>query len=156
MLTQDEIAYDLGIILPSELKDILPKFYTGKRPKAGWGTRIDLKRFSINSFFIKRKYPLKEKHYYADSFTSLESFKEFINKNIKSKNDQIVIFNFPYLYDKKGAWGHASLIENIKNSYTFLRDPSPKAKNLKKVLTEKLFDSIINHDKGGIWVISSK
>lgn len=57
------------------------------------------------------------------------------------------------LYHIKGSWGHASLIEKVKN-YVTLCDPNPKRRLSKKVLLRDLFAAVKNHYKGGIWVIT--
>ena len=152
--SQEDIAYDLGIILPPEYRNFLRRSYKGTRPKSGWGTRINLKRYSLAEFFKRRGYALREKYYSAKHFQSVEKFWRFLEHNLKIGNDQLICFNSPMLYHVSGSWGHASLIEKVNEKYVTLRDPNAKYKLSRKVALHDLFVSTINHYKGGVWVIS--
>lgn len=152
-LSQSVIAYDLGVILPPEHKHLLPKSHIGRKPKSGWGTRIDIKKYSLDSFFKKRKYPLKEIFYSADKFLSVRGLGKFLSDNLKEGSDLLICFNHSLLYNKQGAWGHASLIESIKGNKATLRDPRPERKRARSVLLSKLFKALKNLYHGGIWVI---
>lgn len=154
ILLQTDIAYDLGIILPPKDRHLLPKSYKGSKPKAGWGTRINLKKYSLAAFFKRQGYSLQETYYSAKRFNSKKQFKKFLSDNLKEKNDLLICFNYPSLYRMKGSWGHASLIEEAKKKYVVLRDPNPKHKDARKVLLNDLLTVLKNHHNGGIWVIS--
>lgn len=151
---QEDIAYDLGVILPPKGRHVLPKSHKGHRPKTGWGTRINLKQYSLTAFFQRRGYALQEKYYPAKNFHSTAKFMEFLKKNLKLGKDQLICFNSPMLYHQKGSWGHASLIEKANRRYVTLRDPSPKHKQPRKVLLHDLRAATQNHYKGGVWVMS--
>jgi len=154
--SQPDIAYDLGIILPPKDRSLMPKSRKSAKPKAGWGTRIDIKQYSINEFFKRRGYELREKYYSAKRFKSEEQLADFLRENLKKQNDLLICFNYPLLYKQKGSWGHASLVEAVQKRYVALRDPSPKYKKALKVLLEDLIMAMYNHYKGGAWVISNK
>lgn len=153
ILLQTDIAYDLGVILPSEDRHLLPKTHEGQRPKAGWGTRINLKKYSLTAFFKKQGYSLEEVFQLAKKFSSIKQFKKFLLDNIKEKNDLLICFNYPMLYHIKGSWGHASLIEKVGDDKVILRDPDPKHKEEREILLNDLFTSLKNHYYGGIWVV---
>jgi len=105
ILSQDIIAYEFGVILPMKDKHLLSKSYTGRKPRSGWGTRIDIKKYSLTEFFKKHKFPLKEKFYSAEDFLTGENFKEFLLKEIKMKSDLLICFNYPLLYHIEGGLG---------------------------------------------------
>ncbi len=153
MLAQADIAYDLGVILPPKDKHLLPRSHSGPRPKAGWGTRINLPRFSLTAFFEQRGYPLQVTFYPAKKFSSPEWFKKFLLNNVRQGNDLLTCFNYPQLYHQKGSWGHASLIEAVKKKCVTLYDPLPKRKEARKVSLNDLFAASKNHHYGGVWVI---
>lgn len=153
ILLQTDIAYDLGIILPSQERYLLPKSHKGQRPKAGWGTRINLKRYSLATFFKKREYHLKEIFQSAKKFSSTSQFRKFLLENIREKNDLLICFNYPMLYRIEGSWGHASLIEKVGDEKVTLRDPNPKHKKAREVLLNDLLTALKNHHHGGIWII---
>lgn len=153
---QEEIAYELGVILPSDQKHLLPKSYSGKKPKAGFGTRINLKKYSLTSFFKKHNYPLKERYIPAEKLKTEKIFLDFLQKNIKERNDQLVCFNQGYLKGNKESWGHCAVVASVGESTITMCDPDPKQKRLRRVPKSKLYRAIKNHYKGGIWVIDGK
>lgn len=155
ILEQADIAYNLGIVLPPEDRYLLPKSHKGHKPKAGWGTRINLKKYSLTKFFKQQGYPLEEKFQSAKKFSLVEKFKKFLVDNIKNGNDLLICFNYPMLYHMEGRWGHASLIEETKSNGAILRDPNPNHRNVRKVLLKDLLKSLKRHHCGGIWIIKS-
>lgn len=155
ILLQTDIAYDLGIILPPQDRHLLPKSHKGLRPKAGWGTRVNLKKYSLTKFFKQRGYSLKETFQSAKKFSSANQFRKFLLENIKERNDLLICFNYPMLYRIKGLWGHASLIEKVGEEKVILRDPNLKHKKVREVLLDDLLAALKNHHHGGIWVIKS-
>lgn len=153
ILPQTDIAYDLGIILSPKDKHLLPKSYKGTKPKAGWGTRLTLKKYSLATFFKRRGYSLQEIFHSAEEFRSVRQFKKFLLDNIGKENDLLICFNYPLLYHLEGSHGHASLIEEVNEKHVTLRDPSPKHKQTRKTLPKDLLAALKNHYHGGIWVI---
>jgi hypothetical protein len=150
LLPQTEIAYDLGIMLPPKERHLF-KSYKGSKPKSGWGTRIDVKKYSLTFFFQKRGYNLKEKFFPGKGFSSEKSFKDFLSKNVK--NDLLVCFNHPLLYKGRGSKGHASLIQAFTGEYIILSDPDSGHKKPRKVPVANLLKAIKGHYKGGVWVV---
>jgi len=129
--------------------------YSGKKPKAGFGTRINLKKYSLTSFFKKHKYPLKEHYVPAVKLKTERLFSGFIRKNINEKNDQLICFN-QYLREDKKSWGHCSVITKIGEKTVTICNPDPKQKKPQRVSMAKLYHATKNHYEGGIWVISDK
>lgn len=153
---QGEIAYELGVVLPSKDRHLLPRSYKSSRPKAGWGTRIDIKGYSLTAFFKHWNYALKEKYHRVTDFPSEKKLRVFLKKNLKLNNDMLVCYSFPALYHLKGKVGHASLIEGVHGKYIILRDPSAEDRLAIRVLLSDLMTSMRGHYKGGVWVISEK
>ncbi|MBI3190259.1 C39 family peptidase [archaeon] len=142
--SQEEIGYDLGLVVP--------KVRTEKKPAAGYGTRIGTKKYSINSYFRKNNIDLKEKYFPAEITTDV---KKFIIENLKNGNDIIVCFNNKKLYGA-GDYGHISLIQSINNENIILIDPEKNMPKKRKVKLSKLVDAMKYHGKknrGGFWII---
>ena len=153
--SQEDIAYDLGVVLPPEHKHLLPRSHNAPKAKAGYGTRIHLKQYSLTSFFKKRKFNLKEKHFSAKGFKNAKIFGDFLRKNIAKGNDQLVCFNQGRLKGKKKSWGHCTVISRVGEKAVFMYDPDPRKSTMeRRVPLQKLFDATKNHYKGGVWVIS--
>ena len=105
--SQDEIGYELGLTVPKEKAHLYTKVRTVKKPIAGWGTQVNKKQYSINSFFKKNKIGLKETYFFVKDISGV---REFIISNIKSNKDIIVCFNNKKLHGR-GDWGHVSRSE---------------------------------------------
>ncbi len=152
--SQTKIAYDLGVVLPPADRHLLPKSYKGSKPGAGWGTRLNLKKYSLAVFLKQQKYPLQATRHSVEEFKSIRQFKKFLLDNMDKDNDLLICFNYPRLYRLAGDWGHASLIEEVNQKQIVLRDPSSKYKTARKVLLADLLAALKKHYQGGIWVIN--
>lgn len=154
MLSQSDIGYNLGMILPPHKRAVLRiRSHRGPRPESGWGTRINMKKYSLGRFFKKGDIPLIEKYHSGKNFKSSMHLKEFVSKNLKEGNDILACFNYPLLYRARGAWGHASLIQAVSPDEVVLVDPGRKHKASRKVKTETFLKAMKNHVGGGLWVI---
>lgn len=152
--SQEEIGYDLGLIVPQRYKKLFGKVRTGKRPKDGWGTQTGKLIYSLNNFFRKNRINLKEERSFL---IKSKEIKEFLKKNLKDK-DIIVCFDYKNLYHKqRDSRGHVSIIENIENDIVTLIDPEYRVPKYRKVSLEEISKAIESHGEengGGFWVIS--
>ncbi len=151
--TQDEIGYELGLIVPKDKAHLFTKVRTGEKPVAGYGTQVDKEEYSINNYFKKNNINLKEKYFFVKDIPDV---KDFIISNIKKNNDIMVCFNNKILYGS-GDWGHVSLIQGIEKDTVFLVDPEKDVPKIRKVKLDKLISAIEYHGKekrGGFWLIS--
>jgi hypothetical protein len=127
--SQEDIGYDLGLIVPKKDRKLFQRVRTGKKPKAGWGTQVEKSIYSINHFFKKNKINLKEQYFFL---TDSEEIEKFLEKNLKDK-DIIVCFNNKALYNKGKNVGHVSIVESIKGNYITLIDPGRNVPKYRKV-----------------------
>ena len=151
--SQDEIGYELGLTVPKEKAHLYTKVRTVKKPIAGWGTQVNKKQYSINSFFKKNKIGLKETYFFVKDISGV---REFIISNIKSNKDIIVCFNNKKLHGR-GDWGHVSLIQGIEKNIVSLVDPGKDVPKIRKVKLDRLIEAMEHHGKersGGFWLIS--
>lgn len=154
LLEQEDIGVDLGLRIPPEEVNNFRNVPTGRRPPGGWGTRINVKKYSLNTFFKKRNLPLSNTYYSLDDILDVP---EFIGDNLSQNNDILICFRYDALYHVDIPYGHASLIEEIDNSTVTLVDPRQGPKR-KKVSVDDLIKSIEKHHKGdmqlgGFWLI---
>ncbi|UCG95459.1 MAG: hypothetical protein JSV92_00180 [archaeon] len=158
LMSQEDIGYELGLIVPRKDKKMFNRVRTGKRPSGGYGTRIYIKKYSINSFFKRHKIKLVKNHVYTED---LKEAKKLIISNIKKGNDLIICFNYRKLYKTGHSTGHVSLISSFdtKKNIVTLIDPAEIVPEYRKVSLKKLLDTIKYHGKsnwGGFWVVKSR
>jgi hypothetical protein len=89
MFAQEDIGYELGLIVPKRYKKLLPKARTGKRPHAGYGTQVGKEKYSINKFFKKHGIPLKEEYFPLEK---IENVKKWIREQIKKRQRYPCLF----------------------------------------------------------------
>lgn len=152
----EEIGYELGLIVPENKTHFFTKIRSGKKPIAGYGTRVDKNKYSINNYFSKHLIDLMETYYPIDK---IENVQDFIIRNLGENKDIIACFNFKKLYGKGENFGHVSLIQNVNHNTVTLIDPEMNVPGKRKVKLQKLTKAIECHGKkkrGGLWVISRK
>ncbi len=150
--SQEEIGYELGLIVPKRVRRLFKRVRVGKRPSSGFGTRVGQKRYSINSYFSKNKIPLKESYF---PISGIKECGGLIGKNLKEGNDVLVCFNNKRLFGE-GDWGHVCLIEKISSDAVTLMNPQDAKR--KTVNLRELIGAIKYHgrrNRGGFWIISS-
>jgi len=144
--SQQKIGEYLGLVTPDSGE---------KMPAAGWGIRIDKRKFSLTNFFRQSNLPLREELFQPEDLGDFVPY--FIADNLKQGNDLMAIFRFGALYDVNHLYGHASLVQAINKDKVSLLNPYDR---VQKVYLERLVDSISQHKNGknmlgGLWVISS-
>lgn len=151
--TQEEIGYELGLVVPKKEAHAFKKVRTGRKPKMGFGTQVAKKQYSLNSFFRKHKIQLKETYFPPEK---VKDFAKFIADNISKSNDVIVCFNNKTLFGS-GDHGHVCVIQGINNDVVTLFDPERNVSKKRKVKLPDLVNAIKKHGnekRGGFWVIS--
>lgn len=150
--SQEEIGYELGLIVPKNDERFFTKVRTGRKPVAGYGTQIQKDKYSISNYFLKNKINLKETYFPVEK---IKDIKSFIRDNLKI-NDLIVCFSYKKLYGTV-EYGHVSLIQNMKGEIVTLVDPWKKGPAERKVKLSDLVRAMKYHGKekrGGFWLIS--
>lgn len=152
ILDQEGIGIQLGLVVPPVEAAYFNNVSAGKAPPAGWGTRINIRRYGLNKFFTVNKLNLESVYMLPNDF---KQARDFIEERLGQNNDLLVCFKYGVLYHNNIPYGHASLIERIDGQKITLVDP---AYERKKVTIKDLLSSIKDHRKGnivlgGIWAI---
>ncbi|HOO68096.1 MAG TPA: hypothetical protein PLC53_01855 [Bacilli bacterium] len=148
---QEEIAYQLGLVVPPEKRYLFKKVREEDKPIAGYGTQIQNDEYSINNFFSNNNISLKQEYYYI---LDVEKARTFLKNNIN--NDIMICLHCGILYDSlESDWGHMVLFETINKDIVTILDPSEK-RGIENVNINKLILSIRVHGKikaAGFWLI---
>jgi len=153
--SQDEIGYQLGLIVPKDKIYLFSKVRTGRMPKTGWGTQTRKKQYSVNNYFIKNKLPLKLNIY---DLQKIEDVSKFIIQNLMKNNDITVCYNSQILFGK-GDIEHVSLIQEIdaENDKLTIVDPAIGTPKIRKTRLPKLIEALQSHEAskiGCFWIVS--
>ena len=68
LIPQELLGYHLGLIVDKKYKKLFWNVRTGKRPKAGYGTRASEKQYNMRSVFKKLNIPIKTTEYSITNF----------------------------------------------------------------------------------------
>lgn len=154
--SQDEIGYQLGLIVPEEKAQLFSKVRTGRMPKTGWGTQTSRKQYSINSYFIKNNLPLKLTFY---NIQDVENTSEFVVQNFLNDNDIIICYNSQLIFGDGDA-EHVSLIQEIatENEELTIIDPAIGVPKIRKTKLSRLIRLSESHERNRLpdfWIVSS-
>jgi hypothetical protein len=153
--SQDEIGYQLGLIVPEDKTHLFSKIRTGRMPKTGWGTQTAKKQYSINQYFIRNKLPLRL-HIY--NIAQILDLPRFITDNLTRNNDLIICYNSRLLFGDGDA-EHVSLIQEIapENNRVVIIDPAIGVPKIRETGLNHLTDVLHDHENDnlkGFWIVS--
>ncbi|MBU0466427.1 MAG: hypothetical protein KKF39_01985 [Nanoarchaeota archaeon] len=146
-----EIGNYLGVKVPKKFVKDYPRTEISEKNK--FEINIHKKEYLINSFFKKKKIPLKLNYFYI---TITKKVKSLLNKKFKTTH-VMICYDYPTLFNKQGHWGHVSLISKFNQKGIWLFEPKDGKESFFDY--DKISSSIKSHGKrkkGGFWVISKK
>ena len=156
LIPQEDLAYALGLTVPEDLIDLFGKARTGKKPSAGWGTRINEPEFEINMVLKGLGIPLS-----INADTHIKIVDELRTKlqNVQDADgDALICFDYGTLWNEDVNAGHVCVFDHLEGDSVWLVDPLPQAAKLRKTTIAQLLKAIDfhgSHNSCGIWVITS-
>ena len=156
-ISQDDIGWDLGLIVPPGMKSEFTKVRTGSRPPAGYGTQTLKPEFSIESYFAHNRLPLSITKVYP----SLPEEMTAAIEAALARDDDIILCYDSLLLFGYGDIEHVSLIEEFDNAggQITVVDPAIGAPKRRSATIAEAFEAIPSHeasDIGGLWVVSER
>ena len=156
-MSQDEIGWELGLLVPPGLKSAFAKVRTGPMPPAGYGTQILKPEFSIENYFNRNHLPLSIQRV---SPSSLDALISAIETALDRDNDVVLCFNSRRLFGD-GDSEHVAIIEafNKTSGQVTLVDPAIGAPKRRNAAVESVFATIQEHTVsplGGIWIVAGR
>jgi len=89
-MSQDDIGWELGLFVSSEIKSEFVRVRTGPKPKAGYGTQTSKPEFSVERYFDRNYLPLSLTRV---SPSSLKDLILSIRTALDQDNDVVLCFN---------------------------------------------------------------
>ena len=154
-MTQDEIGWELGLIVPPCSKAQFTKVRTGPEPKAGYGTQTAKPEYCIENYSHRHRLLLSMTKTLPPS---LEEMISIIEEALEQDDDIIVCYRSRHLFGD-GDLEHASLIESFNKAgdRVTVVDPAIDAPRIRSTTPVRLFDTILNHGtsaSSGLWIVS--
>lgn len=156
-LSQDEIGFQLGLIVPPHLECLFDRVRTGPEPTAGYGTQTSKEEFSIQQYFRRNHLPLSLN---KTKISSLDELRALITSAMEADSDVVVCYNSRLLFGD-GDIEHVSLIQEFdsESGRILIVDPAIGAPKIRESTLEKLCNTLSAHDvseHGGLWIVSSQ
>ena len=156
-MSQDEIGWQLGLIVPPEVKSEFTRVRTGPRPRTGYGTQTSNPQFSIENYFVRNHLPLSITRVAASSPVELNSI---VGAALDRDDDLMLCLNSLHLFGD-GDLEHVLLIEafNSASGQVTVVDPAIGAPMHRITTVESIFETILAHNVsalGGLWIISER
>lgn len=155
VMSQDEIGWDLGLVVPSKIKSEFVKVRSGPEPKAGYGTQTSKPEFSIENYFNRNQLPLSITRLFP---SSCKEMIRIIELAMKQEHDIVLCFNSKHLFGN-GDLEHVALIEafNKASGLVTIIDPAIGVPKVRFTTSMDIFNTIQNHSisgNSGLWIIS--
>lgn len=160
ILDQEFIGVCLGLRLPSKGKILFANkdiIYTDKEPETGYGTQIENKKYSIQSFFEKYRIPLAISEMIVTN--NSKELNELLIDQLSMGNDIILRYNnaITKLPDTKN-YGHFSVISRYNSRTKEVRIGDPEMPFFKTVTLDQIVYATSKEIDGiqrGIYIVSS-
>ncbi|HEX9502797.1 MAG TPA: hypothetical protein VF974_00550 [Patescibacteria group bacterium] len=155
LIAQELLGYHLGLTVAPEFRYLFWNARKGKKPRAGYGTRLSGREVDPNKVFSSLKIPLRMTYRPINQFPNVASFKNYISDAVKKDKDVIVCFDFGTLNDLPERDGHVSVIDRLvgKDSVRLI-DPSPRFPKWRIFKLSKLKKALEVHGEkkhAGFW-----
>jgi hypothetical protein len=155
--SQEEIGYQLGLIVPHECGHHFSRVRTGSEPKTGYGTQTSKEAFSIPNYFRKNNLPLiltKRQPVH------IQELREYLSNALSCGDDVVICYNRRLLFGE-GDREHVSLIQRFDNETDMVSiiDPAIGAPKNRELKLEKLSNVLISeptNERESLWIISSE
>ncbi|MEK7580157.1 MAG: hypothetical protein AAB465_00880 [Patescibacteria group bacterium] len=153
------IGHYLGLTVPRKDLRYFWHTRTGKKSSAGWGTKINQKKYAPNNAFKKLHIPLKLEFKLIDQFEGLAYFKNYLQEIEKKDKDVLACYEVKVLDGGKIHGGHVCVIDRVylKQGKIRLIDPSHLSPKWKIVSIKKLYEAMKFHgvkNSGGFWELT--
>jgi len=157
LVPQEEIAYELGLIVPKKDAYLFAKVRTGKQPSAGWGTQINKPEFAINKVFPELGIPISMQRLTTKDFRSPDELGKLL-QDIQSKDgDALLCFDYGKLWSLDFRGGHVCVFNSVDGNEVTIVDPERNVPKLRTTTLDKLYlamDFHGEHNSTGVWLLS--
>lgn len=161
ILDQESIGATLGLLLPLKAKTIFKNndiVFTDDVPTTGYGTQIELAKYSIANFFSHHNLPLTISELIIPKSSS--DVAELLIKHLSLDDDVILRYNnkITRLPDQK-SYGHFSVIAQFDSESEQVTIGDPEPPFFKTVSIEQIITAISDKIDGiqrGYYIVSLK
>lgn len=152
--SQEEIGYQLGLIVPQELVSHFDRVRTGPEPVSGYGTQTSRPEFSVPRFLSRSGNRLDFSIVRVRTRAGLASE---LSEHLERGHDVAICYSSRTLFGD-GDREHVSLIQEFDSESGEVVVVDPAIGGSRNTTLSTLFDALQSPDVGelgGLWVFSS-
>jgi hypothetical protein len=156
LLSQDELAYEMGLMVPEKDAYLFNKVHVSDEPSSGWGTQIQKEQFHPNTVFPRLSIPLRVEQLFIKDLKDQNGLKTLLQAIQKEDGDALVCFDYGKLWDLTIKGGHVCVFDRIDGNAVYLIDPERNVPKYRKTDIGKLFEAMDFHgdeNAAGVWNI---
>ncbi len=110
--SQDEIGFNLGVIIPPDAAEQFDPVRVGVEPDGCYGTHLEKPEFDFNAVANRLGWGLAMKHVPANEFESPADLAEYLSDAEEADDDVAICFDFLAMYEN-GKGGHVNLFDRV-------------------------------------------
>lgn len=156
LISQEALAYDMGLTVPEEDAGLFAKVRTGEKPASGWGTQIQKPEYDINVVLAKHNIPLSVE---IDTSVLTEELLQAKLQAIQDKDgDALLCFDYRVLWGGEPGQGHVCVFDRIDGNDIWIVDPERNVPKNRKTSISHLAKAMNFHgpeNTCGIWEIKA-
>lgn len=158
LLEQEDIANEIGLIVPKEDLKYFAHARTGQRPSSGYGTQIQDERYGMQKLFDKNGWGLTFER--RSDIVSAHELREIL-ADVQDDDgmDAMLCFDYGMLWNGKSSGGHVCVFEKLDGDVVHIIDPERNVPKRRKTSIDALFKAIDFHgfhNATGVWLVRSK
>lgn len=158
LMEQEDIANELGLIVPEEDLKYFAHARTGERPSSGYGTQIQDEQYGMHKLFDKNGWKLSFTRH--SDIASVDELREILaTVQADDDTDAMLCFDYGMLWGVKSSGGHVCVFEKLEGDTVCIIDPERNVPKRRATDIHTLFEAIKfhgSHNAAGVWIISSK
>lgn len=156
LLPQEELANELGLVVPEADTHMFNNVRSGQKPSSGWGTQVQKEEYSPNRVFRKLGIQLKFRIVSNKDLGGPAGLKNLLHEIEISDQDALLCFDYGNLWNTQSNGGHVCVFDRIKGNQVYIIDPERNVPKYRATTIDKLFDAMDSHGEynaAGVWII---
>lgn len=156
LIPQEELAYEMGLVVPEKDMQLFNKVRTGEKPSSGWGTQIQKEEYSPNKLFQRLNVPLQFSRLSNKDLKDADGLRKLLEEIEKEDKDALLCFDYGRLWDVPSNGGHVCVFDRIEGDEVHIIDPERNVPKYRTATLSRLFDAMDfhgEHNATGVWLL---
>jgi hypothetical protein len=156
LIPQEDIAFELGLIVPKKDEFLFQKVQKRDKGRKGWGTNIGWKNYSLSEGLKRSNIPLSARFYLSEELKSSEELKLMLSDLQDEGVDILLCYDYREVWGGEGETSHVCVFDKIENNTVWMIDPEQNVPKFRHTTVNKLFKGIKKNGSdsfNGMWLL---